>query len=198
MPLALFALTIGAFAIGTTEFVIVGLVPTIAQQLSISLPSAGLLVSIYALGVAIGNVWGGKLADKHGAVSALKFIFAALVVLLLVFQLTASVHYAALATVLVMGIFAFGNVPGLQVYVVQKAEQYTPGAVDVASGLNIAAFNVGIALGSIVGGQTVERYGLAQTPWIGAMIVLVALLLVVLSGRLDKLPRRSAALSPEG
>lgn len=43
MPLALFALTIGAFAIGTTEFVIVGLVPTIAQQLSISLPSAGLL-----------------------------------------------------------------------------------------------------------------------------------------------------------
>ncbi len=36
MPLALFALTIGAFAIGTTEFVIVGLVPSIAQQLSIS------------------------------------------------------------------------------------------------------------------------------------------------------------------
>ena len=35
MPLALFALTIGAFAIGTTEFVIVGLVPTIAQQLSL-------------------------------------------------------------------------------------------------------------------------------------------------------------------
>ncbi|VFS72326.1 Inner membrane transport protein ydhP [Kluyvera cryocrescens] len=54
MPLALLALTISAFAIGTTEFVIVGLVPTIAEQLSISLPSAGLLVSIYALGVAIG------------------------------------------------------------------------------------------------------------------------------------------------
>ena len=42
MPLALLALTIGAFAIGTTEFVIVGLVPTIAEQLAISLPSAGL------------------------------------------------------------------------------------------------------------------------------------------------------------
>ncbi|MFG6024852.1 hypothetical protein N4Q68_27320 [Salmonella enterica subsp. enterica serovar Montevideo] len=54
MPLALFALTISAFAIGTTEFVIVGLVPTIAQQLAVSLPSAGMLVSIYALGVAIG------------------------------------------------------------------------------------------------------------------------------------------------
>ena len=54
MPIALLALTISAFAIGTTEFVIVGLIPTIAADLQISLPSAGLLVSLYALGVAIG------------------------------------------------------------------------------------------------------------------------------------------------
>ncbi|MCS2164117.1 MFS transporter [Scandinavium manionii] len=140
----------------------------------------------YGVSVAIGNIWGGKLADKHGAVPALKIIFAALMILLLVFQFTASMQYAALATVLVMGIFAFGNVPGLQVYVVQKAELYTPTAVDVASGLNIAAFNVGIALGSIIGGQTVEHYGLAQTPWIGAVIVFAAFLLIGLSGRLDK------------
>ncbi|HGH5980044.1 TPA: MFS transporter [Kluyvera georgiana] len=140
----------------------------------------------YGVAVAVGNIWGGKLADKHGAVPALKFIFAALAVLLVVFQFTASIQYAALATVLVMGVFAFGNVPGLQVYVVQKAEEYTPAAVDVASGLNIAAFNVGIAIGSVVGGQTVEHYGLAQTPWIGALIVVGALLLTGLSGRLDK------------
>ena len=107
----------------------------------------------YGVAVAVGNIWGGKLADKHGAVPALKFIFAALAVLLVVFQFTASIQYAALATVLVMGVFAFGNVPGLQVYVVQKAEEYTPAAVDVASGLNIAAFNVGIAIGSVVGAK---------------------------------------------
>ncbi|HCL4432315.1 TPA: MFS transporter [Salmonella enterica] len=140
----------------------------------------------YGVSVAIGNIWGGKLADKHGAVPALKFIFAALFVLLMIFQVTASTQYAALATILVMGIFAFGNVPGLQVYVVQKAEQFTPNAVDVASGLNIAAFNIGIALGSVIGGQTVAHYGLAQTPWIGALIVLVAFLLMGVSGRLDK------------
>ena len=145
----------------------------------------------YGISVAIGNIWGGKLADKHGAVPALKFIFAALVILLMLFQFTASIQYAALVTVLVMGIFAFGNVPGLQVYVVQKAERYTPNAVDVASGLNIAAFNIGIAIGSIVGGQTVEHFGLTQTPWIGAVIVLVAFLLIGLSGHLDK-PSRVA------
>jgi predicted MFS family arabinose efflux permease len=60
----------------------------------------------YGISVAIGNIWGGKLADKHGAVPALKFIFAALVVLLMIFQFTASIQYAALVTVLVMGIFA--------------------------------------------------------------------------------------------
>ena len=140
----------------------------------------------YGISVAVGNMWGGRLADKHGAVPALTFIFAALATLLMVFQFTSTMHYAALATVLVMGIFAFGNVPGLQVYVVQKAELYVPSAVDVASGLNIAAFNIGIALGSIIGGQVVERYGLAQTPWIGAVIVLMALVLLMVSGRLDK------------
>jgi multidrug resistance protein len=147
----------------------------------------------YGVSVAIGNIWGGKLADRHGAVPALKFIFAALAVLLLVFQLTASSHIAAVLTVLAMGVFAFGNVPGLQVYVVQKAQEYTPQAVDVASGLNIAAFNIGIALGSIIGGQTVQRFGLAQTPWIGAVIVVGALLLITLSGRLDT--RASVATS---
>ncbi|UCF22677.1 MAG: MFS transporter, partial [Ralstonia sp.] len=54
MPIALFALTLSAFAIGTTEFVIVGLIPTVAADLGITLPSAGLLVSLYALGVAVG------------------------------------------------------------------------------------------------------------------------------------------------
>jgi predicted MFS family arabinose efflux permease len=72
------------------------------------------------------------------------------------------------------------------VYVVQLAEKYTPQAVDVASGLNIAAFNVGIALGSILGGVVIERMTLMDTAWIGALIVALALVLTRLSGFLDK------------
>lgn len=67
---------------------------------------------------------------------------------LLAFTVTAHNPITAVLTILVWGAFAFGNVPGLQVYVVSLAEKYTPDAIDVASGLNIAAFNVGIALGS--------------------------------------------------
>ncbi|MEX2940253.1 MFS transporter [Serratia fonticola] len=162
------------------------LAPMMQELAGFSAPAVSWILLAYGIAVAIGNIWGGKLADRHGAVRALSFIFAALAALLLVFQFTASHSAAALLTVVVMGVFAFGNVPGLQVYVVQKAEQYTPNAVDVASGLNIAAFNVGIALGSVIGGQTVASLGLAQTPWIGALIVVGALLLIGLSGRLDK------------
>lgn len=162
------------------------LAPMMQELAGFSAPTVSWILLAYGVAVAVGNIWGGKLADRHGAVRALSFIFAALAVLLLVFQFTASHSIAALLTVIVMGVFAFGNVPGLQVYVVQKATQYTPNAVDVASGLNIAAFNIGIALGSVIGGQTVVSLGLAQTPWIGALIVVVALLLVSFSGRLDK------------
>jgi len=52
--LALIALAISAFGIGTTEFVIMGLLPDVARDLNVSIPSAGLLITGYALGVAIG------------------------------------------------------------------------------------------------------------------------------------------------
>ncbi|MEU6367234.1 MFS transporter [Streptomyces sp. NPDC046931] len=54
MPLALLALAVGAFGIGTTEFVMMGLLPEVADDLHISIPTAGHLVSAYALGVVIG------------------------------------------------------------------------------------------------------------------------------------------------
>ncbi|MFF7241479.1 MFS transporter [Streptomyces collinus] len=54
MPLALLALAIGAFGIGTTEFVMMGLLPDVADDLHVSIPTAGHLVSAYALGVVIG------------------------------------------------------------------------------------------------------------------------------------------------
>jgi DHA1 family inner membrane transport protein len=54
MPLALYALTAGAFGIGTTEFVIMGLLQQVAADLSVSIAAAGLLISGYAFGVFVG------------------------------------------------------------------------------------------------------------------------------------------------
>ncbi|MFB7027519.1 MULTISPECIES: MFS transporter [unclassified Streptomyces] len=54
MPLALFALAVSAFGIGTTEFVMMGLLPQVAEDLGTSVPTAGHLVSAYAIGVVVG------------------------------------------------------------------------------------------------------------------------------------------------
>ncbi|MGW0774836.1 MFS transporter [Streptomyces sp. NPDC002835] len=54
MPLALLALAVGAFGIGTTEFVIMGLLPEVAADFGVSIPTSGLLVTGYALGVVVG------------------------------------------------------------------------------------------------------------------------------------------------
>lgn len=55
MPLALLALAVGAFGIGTTEFVIMGLLPEVAGTYGVSIPLAGFLVTGYALGVVLGR-----------------------------------------------------------------------------------------------------------------------------------------------
>ena len=55
MPLPLLALFFAAFAFGTTEFVIAGVLPQVAAGLGVSVPSAGYLVSGYAIGIAVGG-----------------------------------------------------------------------------------------------------------------------------------------------
>lgn len=54
MPLALYALTAGAFGIGVTEFVIMGLLLEVSRDLNVTIAAAGLLISGYALGVTFG------------------------------------------------------------------------------------------------------------------------------------------------
>ncbi|HHQ4914258.1 MFS transporter [Aeromonas veronii] len=163
------------------------LAPILQQVSGFSAGAVSLILLVYGVSVAVGNIWGGKLADKMGPLPALKLLFAGLALVLLALTFTAPHPVLAALTVLVWGAFAFGNVPGLQVLVVKQAELHTPKAVDVASGLNIAAFNVGIALGSVVGGFVVEHLGLMHTPWIGALIVLLAYGLTHVSERREAL-----------
>jgi MFS transporter, DHA1 family, inner membrane transport protein len=148
--------------------------------------AVSLVMLVYGVSVAIGNIWGGRLADRHGPIAALRIVFLLLAAVLFVLTFTAPHRWLVVATVLAWGAVAFGNVPGLQVYVVKQAEHHTPQAIDVASGLNIAAFNLGIAGAAWAGGLIVEHFGLMQTPWIGALVVLVAWGLTELSGRLDR------------
>ena len=172
------------------------LAPILQEVAGFAAGTVSLVMLVYGVSVAAGNIWGGKLADRQGPVRALQIVFALLALVLLVLSFTAPSKPLVLLTVLAWGAVAFGNVPGLQVYVVQRAERDAPQAVDVASGLNIAAFNVGIALGAWGGGLIVAKLGLMATPWIGALVVVGALLLTTLAGWLDRrdgVPAKAAA-----
>ncbi|WP_312920480.1 MFS transporter [Stutzerimonas nitrititolerans] len=185
-PRLLLVYAMTAVGYGGTFIAFTFLAPILQEISGFGEGAVSLVLLVYGVSVAVGNIWGGKLADRRGPISALKLIFTLLAAVLLALTFTAANPWLALATVLLWGAVAFGNVPGLQVYVVRQAEHYTPNAVDVASGLNIAAFNLGIAGGAWLGGHIVASLGLIHTAWIGSLVVLGALALTFWSGRLDR------------
>lgn len=162
------------------------LAPMLTQVTGLTAGAVSLVILLYGASVAVGNILGGRLADRMGPVPALTLIFAGLALLLAALGAVLTQPVAAVAVVGLWGGFAFANVPPLQSYVVQIAREVSPDAVDVASGLNIGAFNLGIALGAWIGGMVVQGAGLAAAPWVGAAIVAAGIVLTRLSGLLDR------------
>lgn len=170
------------------------LAPMLNEVTGLSAGAVSLVMLLYGASVAVGNILGGKLSDRIGAVPALTLIFAGLALALFTLGLALTNPIAAIAVAAFWGGFAFANVPPLQSYVVQTAREVSPGAVDVASGLKIGAFNLGIAGGAWVGGLVVDRIGLSTAPFIAATVVVVGILLTRLSGRLNNaVPQTFAA-----
>jgi len=154
--------------------------------------TVSLVLVLYGLAIAAGNLAGGRIADRNPA-KALGWLFGLQALVLVIFTFTAPSAPAALVTLVALGFLSFANVPGLQLYVVQLAKRFRPNAIDVASALNIAAFNLGIAVGAWIGGLVVASpLGLAATPWVGALLVSGALVLTLVSSSLD---RRQADLA---
>lgn len=84
-----------------------------------------------------------------------------------------------------MGNFAFGSTPALQANVVKLAKINEPHAVDVASGFNISAFNIGISLFSFLGGAIVTNMGLVQTILFSSGVVFLSLFLIFIGYKIN-------------
>ena len=190
----LLVLTITALGYGGTFVVFTYLSPLLQTITGFKQGTIVIILLVYGIAIAIGNMIGGKLSNKN-PIGSLFYMFIAQAIVLFILTFTAPFKVVGLVTILFMGLFAFMNVSGLQVYVVMLAERFVPSAVDVASAMNIAAFNAGIAMGAYVGGVVTDSIGLIHTAWIGGTMVLIAAILTGVSRALERKDQQRINLS---
>jgi len=144
------------------------------------------LLVLFGAGLFVGNVLGGRAANVH-VPRTLLVVLAGLSVVMVGFALTAGSRPATVVALVLMGGFGFATVPGLQMRIMT----YAGAAPTLASGANIAAFNVGNALGAWLGGLAITA-GLGYTSplWTGAGLTLAALLVL---GVAERAARRTPA-----
>jgi DHA1 family inner membrane transport protein len=134
---------------------------------------------VYGLGLTLGNALGGRFADK-ALTPTLIVVLLALTGLLVVFAVTMRWPVPAVATVFAWGVATFALVPPLQARVMGLAKD----APNLASSINIGAFNLGNAAGAALGGVVI---GLGWPyPWVslaGAAMAGLALVLVLVTAR---------------
>ncbi|MEV8096019.1 MFS transporter [Kitasatospora sp. NPDC085879] len=142
------------------------------------------LLVLFGLGMVVGNLVGGRYADRR-LMPMLITTLGALAVVLALFSFTAHDKVLAAVTVPLIGALGFATVPPLQKRVLDR----TADAPTLASAVNIGAFNLGNALAAWLGGAVLSA-GLGATApnWVGALMAAGALGLAVLSAALDRRP----------
>ncbi|WP_312573405.1 MFS transporter [Staphylococcus saprophyticus] len=164
---------ITALSYGGTFVVYTYLTTLLTDTLHYSDDAVVILLVIYGVMVAIGNTLGGKLTNNRPR-QVLIGIFLIQAIVLLIVGVTVSHQILGTIAILIMGLFAFMNVPGLQLIVVLFAERKNKATTNFASSLNIASFNIGITLGSVIGGYVLNHFSITMTPYFGFAMVLIA------------------------
>ncbi|WP_022885670.1 MFS transporter [Glaciibacter superstes] len=135
------------------------------------------LLVLFGGGMFLGNILGGKAADRS-IDRTLIVILAGLAVVLVFFALTAQSPVATIVSLFLMGAFGFATVSGLQLRVMK----YASAAPTLASSANIGAFNLGNALGAWIGGLTISAgLGYTSSIWAGVGMTLAALTVIVVA-----------------
>jgi DHA1 family inner membrane transport protein len=175
-----------ALGYGGTFVAFTYLSPILQELTGLSESIVSVILLLYGIAIAIGNIIGGKVSNKN-PIKALLWMFSLQALVLLIFTFTVYNTLFGIITLFIMGGLSFASVPGLQLLVVQIAEKHLPGTEDVASAFNIASFNIGIAIGAYAGGLIVASpLGLGATPWVGAIFVVLAIIVTLFSGRLNR------------
>ncbi|MDA9544646.1 MULTISPECIES: MFS transporter [unclassified Bradyrhizobium] len=193
-PQVLLGLAMTVFGFAGLFVVFTYIQPILTRFTGFSEAAVSPILLVFGVGLGIGNIAGGKLADR-GLARALTGTLAALAIVLLGLAAVLSIKILSVALILLLGTAAFATVAPLQLRVLEAAG---PSGRTLASSLNIAAFNLGNALGAWVGGVTIDRgLGLSALPLVAAGITVIGLVLALWSLRLDPAPATVAACPAE-
>jgi len=184
------ALTVLGFAGVFTVFTYIQ--PLLLRVTGVSQNAVSPILLVLGAGLAVGNLLGGRLADRApmrallATLAALAFVFAAMHWMIVA-------PWSAVLFVALLGIAAFATVAPMQLHVLEKA---SGAGQNLASSLNIAAFNLGNALGAWAGGLTVESGpGLQSLGWVAAAITLAGFGIALWSSAADRIGARLRAPS---
>ena len=188
--LAMMAITVTGFGASFAAFTFI--TPILTDISGFSSQTASLLLIIFGIATLIGNQLGGKLTVTQGWTSALRRMLLLLAVTLILLAVALPWRLPVMVLLFLWGLLAFGMSPAFQAGMLSTAERWTPKAVDFASALNIAAFNLGITLGETLGSAVVAKVLMAMTPLAGVLLVTIAQLpLFWLSSRFTRGARRA-------
>ena len=154
------------------------LTPLLLQKTGVSSDSVTVVMLVSGIAAGLGNFAGGRLTDTLGINRANLVIIGG--IMLIVFGMWLFSESVIIMFLLsgLLGIFTFGSVPSLQARLLGVASVKAPQASSVASGLNIAGFNLGIALGSVTGGQVIIHAGIGSLGLAGSLLALAGILLL--------------------
>ncbi|MGP9801219.1 MFS transporter [Rheinheimera sp. NSM] len=155
------------------------IVPILQDETQASTIFITAMLVLYGVGLSVGNYLGGRFADRSLDLT-LVFSLIAVAVLLVVFAVTLSSKMIVAPLIFLWGIASFALVPPLQSLVVQEAKE----APSLASAMNIGAFNLGNALGAMLGAAMLNTgFSLSSVPLAGAGTALFGLIMVLLFRR---------------
>ncbi len=154
--------------------------PLLLQVTQISVVNLSIMLLIYGCAAAVGNVLGGKMTDYFGVERACLFIMIGLALVLFMIGLFA--HFIIITAFLIalLGGLSYAAVPALQTRLIRLAQHYEPESITVIAGLNIAGFNLGLTLGSLIGGATILLTGnVLLTAFVGTFIVIIGIVVLI-------------------
>jgi MFS transporter, DHA1 family, inner membrane transport protein len=181
-PQVILALLMTVFGFGGVFTVFTYITPILQSLSGFRADLVSPILVLFGVGLVLGNVVGAKAADRW-LMPSLTVTIAALAAILIIFSFVTHNQILTLIMTFLFGATGFGTVPGLQLRVVSLAKE----APEIASALNVAAFNLGNAGGAFLGGIVVSSaLGLADLPLAGALVAVIGVLITIWSSLLDR------------